>query len=158
MHPEIAEYDASIAERLRLLRDTVRGLDARALNARTTPDENSAWALTAHIIGNARAWILGIACGFDHARDRAGEFAAHGDDAAALLAEVERAADELSAALGALDYSRLDARITPSRELWGEGTPREISVRRAIIQVIEHASLHLGHVQQTIEYHRAGRT
>jgi hypothetical protein len=37
----------------------------------------------------------------------------------------------------------------PSQELWGEGPPREISVRDAIVQVIEHLSLHLGHMQVT---------
>jgi hypothetical protein len=37
-------------------------------------------------------------------------------------------------------------RLTPPQELWGEGPPRELSIRDAIIQVIEHASLHVGHM------------
>ena len=79
-------------------------------------------------------------------RDRPGEFASRGDDRETLLAHIEHAAAEIDSALTRLAPERLAMRVTPSRELWGEGTPHEISVRRAILQVIEHASLHAGHL------------
>src|SRR3972149_2585702 len=47
---------------------------------------NSAYVIAAHTLGNARAWVLGIACGKAVERDRPAEFRASGRDAADLLA------------------------------------------------------------------------
>jgi hypothetical protein len=58
------------------------------------------------------------------------------------------------AALTGLSRERLEARVVPSKELWGEHEPREITVRRAILQVIEHASLHIGHIELTRDWVR----
>jgi hypothetical protein len=149
MTNEIAEYRASIAERFALLSEAVRSFPVGKLNERPEGCANSAWALVEHTIGNARAWILGIALGEERGRDRPGEFASRGDDTSALIAEIERAAAEVDAALQRLTPERLDVRLTPAQELWGEGPPHEISVRRAVVQVIEHASLHLGHLHVT---------
>ena len=57
----------------------------------------------------------------------------------------------MAAALATLDPARLEVRLIPAQELWGEGPPREISVRDPIIQVIEHASLHLGHLDMLLD-------
>ena len=46
----------------------------------------------------------------------------------------------------------LDRRFTPSQELWGEGQPQEVTARRALADVLEHASIHLGHVQMTRDW------
>ena len=147
MNAEVAAYEISIRERLDLLAQRVRGLTADELNWRPpVARPNSAWVLATHTIGNARAWALGIACGDDRRRDRPAEFASHGEDGAALAAEIERARDEISAALAALDPARLDAVVMPAQDLFGEGPAHEVSVRDALIQVIEHASLHLGHL------------
>ena len=48
-----------------------------------------------------------------------------------------------------LPGARLAERFTPSQELWGEGAVREISARYAFVHVIDHASLHRGHIQLT---------
>jgi hypothetical protein len=95
--------------------------------------------------------VLGIACDDGRRRDRPAEFAARGDDGAALAAEIERASAEIAAALEALDPARLDVVLTPPQDLFGEGPTHELSVRDAIIQVIEHASLHLGHLDMLID-------
>ena len=107
--------------------------------------------LATHAVGNARAWTLGIACGDGRRRDRPSEFASHGDDGAALAAEIERASAEITLALEALDPARLDVRLVPAQDLFGEGPTHELSVRDAIIQVIEHASLHLGHLDMLLD-------
>lgn len=146
MDDEIAAYTGSIRSRFAQIADCVRSFPAGALNDRPIAGGNSAWALVEHATGNARAWILGIALGEERRRDRPGEFASRGEEAAALLAQIETAAAEVDAALARLSPERLSLRLLPSQELWGEGPPREISVRDAIIQVIEHASLHLGHL------------
>jgi hypothetical protein len=146
MDDEIAAYAASIRSRFALLADCIRDFPEGKLNDRPVPGGNSAWALVEHTTGNARAWILGIALGEERGRDRPGEFAAHGDDRSVLLAHIEAAARDIDEALSRLTPERLAVRLTPARELWGEGAPHEITVRGAVLQVIEHASLHAGHL------------
>jgi hypothetical protein len=144
---EVQAYIESLDERFELLIKGVRGLGADDLNFRPSFDgANSIWVLATHTIGNARAWILGIVCGRERRRDRPAEFASSGDDPDALVAAIDEARNEVLGALRELDGSRLDLRLTPPQELWGEGPPRELSIRDAIIQVIEHASLHVGHM------------
>jgi hypothetical protein len=148
--PEISAYAASIDTRFALALACVDGLTAAQLIWRPpAPEANSLWALAMHIAGNARAWICGIAAGAEIGRDRYGEFASSGDDPAALVAQVLETRDAVLAALRAISPEGLDARLVPAHVLWGEGSPREISVRDAILQVIEHASLHVGAMQLT---------
>ncbi len=150
MNSELTAYDKSLRGRLELVIAEVRDLDEARLNWRPPVDgANSVWVLATHTAGNARAWILGIACGRDMGRDRPAEFASSGDDAAQLIASIDRTIVDVSAALLDLDPLRLDVRLVPAQELWGQGPPREISVRDAIVKVIEHASLHLGHMHVT---------
>ena len=146
MNDEIAAYAASLRSRFALLSDCIRDFPEGKLNERPVPGGNSAWALVEHAIGNARAWVLGIALGEESGRDRPGEFASHGDDRRMLLAHIDAVARDIDEALARLAPERLAVRLTPARELWGEGVPREISVRDAILQVIEHATLHAGHL------------
>lgn len=150
MSDEIDAYATSIVERLDRAAACLDGLTERQMNWRPPiGGANSVYALATHTLGNARAWVLGIACGRDIGRDRPGEFAASGADAARVRDEAARLSGEIRDALRALDPARLDQRLVPAQELWGESPPREISVRDALIQVIEHASLHLGHLQLT---------
>ena len=150
MNSELAAYDESIRERIGLIRGCVDGLTAEQLNWRPAfGGANSIWALAEHALGNARAWIVGIAAGNEIGRDRPAEFASAGDDAASLLADIDGIGARVLAALQGIDPARLDVRLVPAQELWGEGPPHEISVRDAIIQVMEHLSLHLGHIHVT---------
>jgi hypothetical protein len=55
----------------------------------------------------------------------------------------------MAAALDGLTPADLERRLVPAKELWGENQPHEISVRYALLQVIEHASLHMGHLHVT---------
>jgi DinB family protein len=150
MNSELAAYDESICERIELIRGCIAGLTPAQLNVRPAfGGANSIWALAEHALGNARAWIIGIAAGNEIGRDRPGEFASSGDDTASLLAGIDGVARDVAETLRGIDPARLEVRLTPSQELWGEGPPHEISVRDAIIQVIEHLSLHLGHIHVT---------
>ena len=73
--------------------DSPRGIETEAqLNWRPAIEgANSAYVIAAHTIGNARAFVLGIACGRDMGRDRPAEFRASGsyaylaDEAGQLL-------------------------------------------------------------------------
>lgn len=150
MNAELAAFRDSIDRRLREICDALDGLTPAQLNYRPDIDgANSAWVLATHTLGNARAWILGIACQQDARRDRPAEFASSGEDAAAFRRDAAAFSAQMTAALERLSPGDLDRRGVPPRELWGEGSPREISAREALLQVVEHASLHLGHLHVT---------
>ncbi len=152
MNAEIQTYSHQIRSLLERIVGRLDGLSHEELN-RGPPWEgaNSPYVVAAHVLGNARAWVLGIACGRPLRRDRPGEFRS-----SAAYDEIASAARELSAeietALAALEPLRLDVRLLPSQELWGEGHVSEISVREALLHVIEHASIHLGQLQVTRDF------
>jgi uncharacterized damage-inducible protein DinB len=156
MIPEVRAYHDSITTRLSQICDALDGMSAEQLNRRPVPNGNSAWVLATHTLGNARAWALGIACGQPVGRDRPAEFASAGSDTAAFRAETEGFIAQMAVALQVLTAQDLERRLVPSKELWGENEPHEISVRYALLQVIEHASLHLGHLHVTRDLALAG--
>ena len=150
MSTELAELQHSIRRRLEQVVACLDGLtEAETNHVPDVEGGNSPYVLAAHTLGNARAWVLGIACGREVGRDRPAEFRASGADADALSTQLRSFLEDMDAAFAALTPVGLDRRLTPSQELWGEGPPRETSVRDALIQVIEHASLHLGHLEVT---------
>jgi hypothetical protein len=142
MVPEVSELHRSIVMRLRQIVEGLDGLTPAQLNY--TPafeGGNSPCVLAAHTLGNARAWVLGIACGRDVGRDRPAEFRATASDATALREALSNLERDMAEALEALTPADLDRRFVPPKELWGESTPRETSVRSTLVQVVEHASL-----------------
>jgi hypothetical protein len=150
MSTELAELREYIRKPLEQIVACLDGLSEAQLNH--VPDVeggNSPYVLASHVLGNARAWVLGIACGRDIGRDRPAEFRATGADAASLRTLLGAFLEDMEAAFGTMTPADLDRRLTPSQELWGEHTPHEISVREALMQVIYHASLHLGHLEMT---------
>jgi uncharacterized damage-inducible protein DinB len=148
MDAEIETLSRQIRSLLERVCDCLEGLSEAKLNWRPPVDgANSAYAIAAHTLGNARGWVLGIACGQPVERDRPAEFRASGRDAAELVAGAKRLSQEIGAALVALSPSDLDRRLVPLPMYWGEGEPYEISVREALLHVVEHASLHLGQLQ-----------
>lgn len=151
MNGELTGYNDSIGMRLRQVVAALDGLSAAQLNWRPYTGANSAYALAAHTLGNARAFIIGIAGGRDIGRDRPGEFASAAADAAHLREQAAELIREIEAVLGAIDPASLDDRFVPPKILWGESEPREITRRYAILQVVYHASLHLGHLEMTRE-------
>ncbi len=155
MHPEIETYSKYIRKQIVDVVATLEGLSEEQLNRRPeVPSANSGFVIATHVFGNARAWVLGIACGHPLGRDRPAEFASRGtyED---LVEEAGALSGEIGEALGALEPSRLDERLVPSQELWGEGEPYEVSRREALAHVLEHASMHLGQAQLTADWVRS---
>jgi uncharacterized damage-inducible protein DinB len=147
---EIEGYRRQIQSLLKRVCGCLEGLSEAQLNWRPPmPGANSVYVIAAHTLGNARAFVLGIACGWPLERDRPAEFQASGPDAADLTAQARRLSDDIDAALAALAPSALDQRLLPPQSLFGEGEPMEISVREALLHVVEHASIHLGQLQIT---------
>lgn len=150
MDAEIESYSRMLQLLVKRVCASLEGLTEAQLNWRPPIDgANSAYVIAAHTLGNARAWVLGIACGRLIGRDRPAEFRASGRDATELTAQARQLSDDMAEALAALTPSDLDRRLVPPRSLWGEGEPWEISVREALLHVVEHAALHLGQLQIT---------
>jgi len=150
MDAEIESLSRQIRSILERVCACLDGLNEAQLNWRPPVDgANSLYVVATHTLGNARAFVLGTACGQPLERDRPAEFRASGRDAAGLTAQARRLSDDIEAALAALSPSDLDRRLLPALSLWGEGEVQEISVREAILHVVEHASIHLGQLQIT---------
>jgi uncharacterized damage-inducible protein DinB len=149
MNPEIETYSKYIRKQIADANASLKGLSDEQLNTR--PDirgANSGFVIAMHVFGNARAWVLGIACGQPLSRDPPAEFASSG-----TYESLGKAAcglsGEITDALEALDPATLDDRFVPAQELWGEGEPHAISRREALAHVLEHASMHLGQIHLT---------
>ena len=150
MDAETESLSRQIRSILERVSACLEGLSEAQLNWRPPIDGgNSVYVIAAHTLGNARAFVLGIACGRPLERDRPAEFRASGRDSADLMAQAQRLSDDMEAALAGLSPSVLDRRLLPPQSLWGEGEAQEISVREAILHVVEHASIHLGQLQIT---------
>jgi uncharacterized damage-inducible protein DinB len=150
MDAEIESLSRQIRSILERVCACLDGLNETQLNWRPPVDgANSMYVIATHTLGNARAFVLGIACGQPLERDRPAEFRASGRDAADLTAQARRLLDDIESALAGLSPSELGRRLLPPQSLWGEGDVQQISVREAILHVVEHASIHLGQLQIT---------
>jgi len=150
MDAELESLGRQIRSILERVSACLEGLSEAQLNWKPPIDGgNSVYVIATHTLGNARAFVLGIACGQPLERDRPAEFRASGRNAADLMARGRRLSDDIEAALAGLSASELNRRLLPPQSLWGEGEAQEISVREAILHVVEHASIHLGQLQIT---------
>ncbi len=158
MTGEIALYATELKHLLDRLCAAIEGLDEAQLNWRPPlPDANSVYVIATHVLGNAEAWVLGIACGLPVERDRPAEFAAAGAETASLVARARELSRRIEEALSALPPKALDEPREPSPSLWGEGTPRPVTVGEALMHVVEHAATHLGQIDITRDLVLAGR-
>jgi hypothetical protein len=149
VNSDVETYSYYIRKQIAAMQDCLRELDQEEIN-RVLDFEgaNSAFVIGTHVLGNARAWVLGIACGQDLTRDRPAEFTSRG-----TFAQFDAAASSLcrdiEQALAGLDAATLDRRFRPPQEMWGAGEVQELSARIALADVLEHAAMHLGHLQIT---------
>ncbi|HVP05238.1 MAG TPA: DinB family protein [Dehalococcoidia bacterium] len=150
MTPEIDTYSRYIREKITQLHAALNSLSEAELNrAPDLPGANSPYVIVTHTLGNMRAWVLGIICGLDLRRDRPAEFASRGTYEELGVA-ARKLSGEIEKALESLDPATLADRFVPKQELWGEGQPREIARRDGFAHVLEHAGIHLGHLQMTL--------
>jgi len=149
MDPESETYSKYVRKQIADIHAALKGLSDEQLNQRPDVDgANSGYVIATHVLGNARAWILAIACGQPLSRDRPTEFASSGTSEA-LGKAAAALSSEIDEALAGLDPSTLDDRFVPAQELWGEGEPHEIARREAMAHVVEHAAMHLGQIHMT---------
>ncbi len=150
MTPELTLYAAQLQTLIDRVCQAVEELGGAQLNWRPPVAEaNSVYVIATHTLGNAEAWVLGIACGQPIERDRPAEFRSSGADAAPIVARARDLQRRFDDALRALPDSALDELRDAPPYLWGAGEARQVSAREALIHVIEHASNHLGHIDLT---------
>ena len=157
MHPELDTYDRYLREKVTQLVDVAAQLDGDDLNrAPDFPGANSTFVIVTHTFGNMRSFVTGVAGGVKQRRDRPAEFASSG-----TIAELHAAADalkgDITSALGGIDPASLDEVIMPTKELYGEGEPHEMSRRDAIVHALEHAGIHYGQILVTVDLLRSAR-
>jgi uncharacterized damage-inducible protein DinB len=155
MIPELENYH----ERIKNLRDQVidliAALPAEALNWRpieAVEDHamNSLAIMAAHVAGSEHFWIAEVIGGYPATRNREAEFVTEVTDSAELRQRLEKAGAETRKVLSRLPAAELES----TREARG----RTIPVRWALVHVIDHTALHLGHMQITYQLWQGGRS
>jgi len=129
----------------RRLHTDVRDLPAEAMDWLPGPDMNSVAVLLAHITGLLHEGI-DIALGDPPGRVRAQEFQTHGVLSVEMLRRLDAVIDDARGALPRLGLEDLD------KERNDDDGP--ISCGMALLHALEHAYLHLGHVQLTCQMWR----
>jgi len=132
----------------------IADLPAEALNWRPIEGKddhitNSLAVLTAHIAGAEHFWIAEVIGGRPATRDRDAEFVTVAATPAELLQILQKVSRETREVLSALSESDLSGTR--------QAKDRMVSVRWGILHVIDHTSLHLGHMQMTYQLWTGGK-
>lgn len=155
MITELANY----LERIEDLRSQISGLvaelPAEALNWRPFEGKddratNSLAVLVAHSTGAEHFWISEVVGGRPATRDREAEFATLAASSAEIIRLLENTALETTEVFLTLK----DTDLEDTRQTAG----RTIPVRWCLLHVIDHTSLHLGHMQVTFQLWAGGRS
>ena len=155
MLTELDNYLQRIEDLRGQVRDLIADLPAEALNWRPTEKvedhaTNSLAVMAAHVAGAEQFWIAEVIGGRPRTRDRDAEFAVQAADAVELVHRLEATGAETREVFAALTRADLDS----AREVEG----RKVAVRWGILHVIDHISLHLGHMQITYQLWNAGKS
>jgi uncharacterized damage-inducible protein DinB len=148
---------ANYLERLEDLRGQIMGLVAglatEGLNWRPLGEDqdatNTLAALAAHCAGAEHFWIAEVVGGYPATRNREAEFATLAASSAEIIQLLEHTALETRAVFQTLK----DIDLEGTRETAG----RTVPVRWCLLHVIDHTSLHLGHMQLTFQLWAGGR-
>ena len=146
-------------ERLEDLRGQISGLvadlPAESLDWRPLPGTgdhatNSLAVLATHAAGAEHFWIAEVIDGRPASRDREAEFATQATSSAEIVRLLENTARETREVFLTLK----DTDLKDTRQTAGHTVP----VRWCLLHVIDHTSLHLGHMQVTYQLWAGGRT
>ncbi|MCO6452007.1 MAG: DUF664 domain-containing protein [Caldilineales bacterium] len=155
MTPEIAQYQHMIDDLRQQVIELLAGLPAEALNWRPLPqsDEhatNSLAVMAAHVAGAEHFWMAEVIGGHPPTRNRPAEFVTQADGADELIRRLQAVAEETRAVLSTLS----EADLAGDRIAHGKSVP----LRWCILHVIDHAALHLGHMQITYQLWMGGQS
>jgi hypothetical protein len=159
---ELDSYLQLIEDLRGQVRALIADLPAEALNWRPIPllsspppaggsegGTNSLAVLAAHVAGAEHFWIAEVIGGWPATRDRDAEFKLEVADASELLRRFDSVAVETREVFSVLTAADLDG----TREARGKA----VALRWGILHVIDHTSLHLGHMQITYQLWNEGK-
>ena len=155
MSTELGNYLDRLEDLRGQISGLLAGLSAEALNWRPLPgigdhSTNSLAALAAHSAGAEHFWIAEVIGGRPATRDREAELATQAASSEELVRVLEKTALETREILLTLK----DADLADTRQTSG----RTVALRWCLLHVIDHASLHLGHMQLTFQLWAGGRS
>ena len=155
MQSELEHYLHMIADLRGQVRALIADLPAEALNWRPLPDVdehamNSLAVLAAHMAGAEHFWIAEVIAGQPATRDRSAEFVTAVEGPAGLLQGLDAVGRETGAVFAGLTAVDLEG----VREVQG----KTVTVRWALLHVIDHTALHLGHMQITYQLWAQGKS
>ncbi len=142
MHPTFAAYFDSLTALHTEIEQALADLPPAALDWTPAAEVNSIAVLVTHIAGSERFWIGEKAGGVPANRDRASEFRAHSEDAAALRGLLAASLEQARAVLAALAQIDLPRSVGSHRD-------RPIDVAWALWHALAHVAVHVGHIQVT---------
>jgi uncharacterized damage-inducible protein DinB len=147
MTPELEHYLKFFEWLHDQMKALVNELPAEGLNWRPLPgkasDEvtNSLGVLVAHVTGSERYWVGEVAGGRPAQRDRPAEFRTQAADSRDLASRVDSALGLLREVLGELSPGTLAEAVALKNET--------VTRRWAVVHALEHAAMHVGHMQLT---------
>ena len=125
------------------------GLNWRPINGADDHATNSLAVMAAHVAGAEHHWIAEVIGRQPPTRKRDAEFKTVSEDVANLVEKLNQNAEVTRQILSALSADDLDG----SREV----DDKTVSVRWAILHIIDHTALHLGHMQITYQLWNSGK-
>ncbi len=154
MLPEIQHYLERIEDLRGQVSVLITDLPVEALNWRPIEAEddhatNSIAVLTTHLAGAEHFWIAEVIGRFPPTRHRMSEFLTQVASISELMEILDSTGQQTRTVLSALSPDDLEG----TREAEG----RKIPVRWAILHVIDHTALHLGHMQLTYQLWKGGK-
>lgn len=148
MLKEAAAYWERIEDLREQMGQILQTLPLEALNWRPIEDSedhamNSIAVLATHAAGAEHFWIGEVVGGLPATRDRAAEFETVVADTAVLQQTLQTVASQTRTILQTLTQQDLDGTR--------QARDRIVPTRWAILHVIDHTALHLGHIQITAQ-------
>lgn len=148
MLKELENYLYRIQDLHKLVVDVISGVPSGGLNFSpiVMPDmqiSNSLAQLAVHIAGAEHFWIGEVIGGMPPTRDREAEFMTRARNSGELQDRLDKVLAETKAVLSKLAPEDLDKiRLV---------NDKEVPTRWAILHVIDHTALHLGHMELTYQ-------
>ena len=154
MLPEVAHYIDRIDDLRRQISELITQVSAEGLNWRPIEGDddhatNSLAVMAAHVAGAEHHWIAEVIGRQPATRQRELEFKTIAADASSLVEKLTKNAEVSRQILSDLNEDDLAG----SRKVDG----RTVPVRWAILHVIDHTALHLGHMQITYQLWNSGQ-
>lgn len=154
MYSELLNYSLRIEDLHGQIETLLVNLSADALNWRPFADQNitevnSLAVLALHLCGAEHFWIGEVIGGLPRTRDRQAELTARVCSVEDVIAVLRRTLQQTREILGGLSPADLEQ----TRRVDG----RDVPLRWAILHVIDHTALHLGHMHMTYQMVHQGR-